>query len=669
MFRFKAKYDPINLNIASQKKNEKIKQNFSSFFDTLQKGNNCYLKVTDFYRIDSSTASSSSENMKFEELTDSNFFSNFHSYIERDSMKDSSSDDTSLLISPHLLLRRWKPPTANPSLINGKKACGFVLHDMLAEFPMLFYLEHFSSLPGFSRILISDPTYNSRAQLVVTVWVLFDSEESATDVWKQGFITSSMRLLLPPALVKDQLSSIHSSVDDSNSHKSNTPTQNNSDHTVSNEKSNSSNHSSQAPFGTDASSVPSPYIFNSSSSVSSLHPSIFAPVASSPHVPLHKSSLSPLPHISSNSHSNPHSHSHIPFVVAMPEPIVVNSPSLLLWHSPLPPSQDVLSVLERCLLEQLEKKNNQQKEQLEVIINNLRANYLPSSSVADEHVLELQTAVALIKHFNTKRGISLDVDYLFSPNHKFSPFDWGSKTEIKSDSSDSSSHITTEVSTKELKDSTASQLSSDPPLISPSFSPPVELTVKEKLDRAITYLRDVHFYCFYCGIEYDSEEDMLLRCGPVHGRVFHVPGSLLSANKNETDSDTKDDFSSEDKSPFNEKRKEEKSTSRHHSHHHKNNTKPFQASIYPSLFSSPHQLKVHFLSLLHSAALQCGNEEDDEFFGKRRLKEKQAAFLKDKIACVELNQRYDCLTCGKKFKSEMYVIQHYQLKHKVCIHL
>ena len=46
---------------------------------------------------------------------------------------------------------------------------------------------------------------------------------------------------------------------------------------------------------------------------------------------------------------------------------------------------------------------------------------------------------------------------------------------------------------------------------------PIEV-VKKKLDLAILYLRKVHFFCFYCGIQAELPEELLRRCGSLHIR-------------------------------------------------------------------------------------------------------------------------------------------------------
>ncbi|KAK2951826.1 hypothetical protein BLNAU_13194 [Blattamonas nauphoetae] len=45
------------------------------------------------------------------------------------------------------------------------------------------------------------------------------------------------------------------------------------------------------------------------------------------------------------------------------------------------------------------------------------------------------------------------------------------------------------------------------------------LVTLERLDRIVTYLRAVHSFCFYCCYEFENEQDMSDRCGPVHGRA------------------------------------------------------------------------------------------------------------------------------------------------------
>lgn len=40
----------------------------------------------------------------------------------------------------------------------------------------------------------------------------------------------------------------------------------------------------------------------------------------------------------------------------------------------------------------------------------------------------------------------------------------------------------------------------------------------DQLDRFIGYLRLVHFYCYYCGEEFDDEEETSRKCGLKHLR-------------------------------------------------------------------------------------------------------------------------------------------------------
>lgn len=40
----------------------------------------------------------------------------------------------------------------------------------------------------------------------------------------------------------------------------------------------------------------------------------------------------------------------------------------------------------------------------------------------------------------------------------------------------------------------------------------------DQLDRLIGYLRTVHFFCYYCGEEFDDEEETLRKCGQKHLR-------------------------------------------------------------------------------------------------------------------------------------------------------
>ena len=44
------------------------------------------------------------------------------------------------------------------------------------------------------------------------------------------------------------------------------------------------------------------------------------------------------------------------------------------------------------------------------------------------------------------------------------------------------------------------------------------LKAKDLLDISISYLRQVHLYCYYCGEEFDNELQMAHRCGIIHLR-------------------------------------------------------------------------------------------------------------------------------------------------------
>lgn len=58
-------------------------------------------------------------------------------------------------------------------------------------------------------------------------------------------------------------------------------------------------------------------------------------------------------------------------------------------------------------------------------------------------------------------------------------------------------------------------LKSNPLLEDEGFS---NLSTIEQLDRMIFYLRKVHFFCYYCGEDYESEEDLIRKCGDKHMR-------------------------------------------------------------------------------------------------------------------------------------------------------
>jgi len=54
----------------------------------------------------------------------------------------------------------------------------------------------------------------------------------------------------------------------------------------------------------------------------------------------------------------------------------------------------------------------------------------------------------------------------------------------------------------------------------PLFSEEIvnDLAGVQLLDRLVTYMRKVHFFCYYCGEEYDDDDELLKRCGQKHLR-------------------------------------------------------------------------------------------------------------------------------------------------------
>lgn len=45
-----------------------------------------------------------------------------------------------------------------------------------------------------------------------------------------------------------------------------------------------------------------------------------------------------------------------------------------------------------------------------------------------------------------------------------------------------------------------------------------QLSVQQRLDILLVYLRRVHAYCLYCGEEYEDERMLSTKCGPQHLR-------------------------------------------------------------------------------------------------------------------------------------------------------
>ncbi|KAI5965226.1 uncharacterized protein KGF55_001446 [Candida pseudojiufengensis] len=48
-----------------------------------------------------------------------------------------------------------------------------------------------------------------------------------------------------------------------------------------------------------------------------------------------------------------------------------------------------------------------------------------------------------------------------------------------------------------------------------------QVEIEEKTSQALDYLRNIHFYCFYCGHQYDSQKDLDANC-PGKDEIFHI---------------------------------------------------------------------------------------------------------------------------------------------------
>jgi len=62
------------------------------------------------------------------------------------------------------------------------------------------------------------------------------------------------------------------------------------------------------------------------------------------------------------------------------------------------------------------------------------------------------------------------------------------------------------------------------------------LAFPEKLDRLILYCRRVHFFCYYCGEEYEDKDDMLKKCGEKHLRKKDSTGQVVVSTEHWIDS-------------------------------------------------------------------------------------------------------------------------------------
>jgi len=66
-------------------------------------------------------------------------------------------------------------------------------------------------------------------------------------------------------------------------------------------------------------------------------------------------------------------------------------------------------------------------------------------------------------------------------------------------------------------------------LLAPPPSTVAATVSAERLDRLIWYLRRVHLFCYYCGEQFDDEDEMYRRCGSIHLRGSKKEGAAKEA--------------------------------------------------------------------------------------------------------------------------------------------
>ena len=130
------------------------------------------------------------------------------------------------------------------------------------------------------------------------------------------------------------------------------------------------------------------------------------------------------------------------------------------------------------------------------------------------------------------------------------------------------------------------------------------------LDRLIVYMRQIHLFCFYCGEEYDDEDELFKRCAHKH-----IIG----------------------------KKKEEFTT---------------EENIKLDVWANSLDIKIK-QRIEHS-------DNPDIYTGKQRIENKLEKFYQTHINKID-DEKFRCTICGKLFCGENFVRKHIGLKHSDSI--
>jgi hypothetical protein len=130
--------------------------------------------------------------------------------------------------------------------------------------------------------------------------------------------------------------------------------------------------------------------------------------------------------------------------------------------------------------------------------------------------------------------------------------------------------------------------------------------ITEALDQRIAYLRKVHFYCYYCGEEYDDPQELQRKCASKH----------LRGKKKDT-------------------------------------TNPIDVSTEPWAVSLDQKTK-HRLEF---------GDDPNEYTAKSLLDRSMEKFFAEKVSKIN-DEKYRCGLCLKLFAGDHFVKKHLTLKHE-----
>eukprot|EP01112_Ceratiomyxa_fruticulosa_P007893 TRINITY_DN2055_c0_g4_i1.p1 TRINITY_DN2055_c0_g4~~TRINITY_DN2055_c0_g4_i1.p1 ORF type:complete len:1115 (-),score=317.45 TRINITY_DN2055_c0_g4_i1:61-3405(-) len=241
----------------------------------------------------------------------------------------------------------------------------------------------------------------------------------------------------------------------------------------------------------------------------------------------------------------------------------------------------------------------------------------------------------------------------------------------------------------------------------------IVLSPLEQLERIIYYLRSVHSFCYYCGEEFEDEDDVMRKCGPIHLRALpaahstHTHSSSTTTSTNATTSHTTENPLSENDSAHNEIKTSPRATDTDTDIYNTSPKSPHsplggESPRSPSMPHSPSHEDDHDNDQEHNLSLENNNNSNstdsthttkpptevektalswattldlkinsrlshppspDVNASRKFIENALEEFLNNNVKKID-EEKFRCTICTKLFRAENFVKKHISLKHE-----